>query len=330
MHSKAKATIRDVAAHAGVSRAAVSKVLRRAPGVSAEMHRRVTAAISELQYRPQVAARSLRGRSQTLGVLSPQEAGPLATSIITSFARALDATPYDFLVRPVPDTADHQLEAAWSLVDHGMEGLVLADISLTEDQLESLARRVPVVLVGRASRSDLLDSFSVDDVAAARLQLDHLVALGHTRIAWLSPAVSGDRHPAALLERVCAGSAVFAHPAGLGDDGGYRAACELLAQPQPPTAIVTCTDVMALGVLRAARDVGVDVPGQLSVVGAGDSSIAAHPLIALSSVSAHDASNADDVLGALLDRVAGRTTAIHVQWRPRMVARRSSAPPLSR
>ncbi|WP_127549918.1 LacI family DNA-binding transcriptional regulator [Actinoplanes sp. OR16] len=83
-----------------MSRAAVSKALRRAPGVSAEMHRRVTAAITELQYRSQVAARALRGRSRTLGVLTPHQASPLATQAIASFTHALGATPYDLLMRP--------------------------------------------------------------------------------------------------------------------------------------------------------------------------------------------------------------------------------------
>jgi LacI family transcriptional regulator len=321
---KNRVTIQDVAVYAGVSRAAVSKVLRQAPGVSAEMKRRVDAAIVALQYRPQMAARSLRGRSRTLGVLQAGPADPIVESLVPN----LEATRYDFLVRPVTVAPDTQFEAARSLIDRGMEGLVLVGSSLTEEQLTILAQHVPVVLVGRGSRSDLFDSFAVDEAAVGRLQFDHLAALGHRRIAFLAERGS-DRadafHDRATRRGLAATTS--AHAAALSEEGGYRAARELLVLPQPPTAVVAFTDAVALGVLRAAHDLGVCVPDRLSVVGCGDMPIASHPLIGLTSVSVNDVGSGGDVVKTLLDRVAGRTTAAHVRWRPRLFARRSSAAP---
>jgi LacI family transcriptional regulator len=120
--------------------------------------------------------------------------------------------------------------------------------------------------------------------------------------------------------------------AELSEEGGYRAGLDLLTSPDPPTAIATLADVVALGVLRAAHERGIKVPHDLSVVGYDDVSIAGHPLISLTTVSPRPGgqkAGTGTVLSAdaLLERIAGRTTPRHEQFQPRLVVRSSTAAP---
>lgn len=343
--SSARATISDVALQAGVSRAAVSKVLRGAYGVSPDMERRVRATMAELEYRPKMAARALRGRTHALGVLVPNLANPLYPAVVEGLTRALTETSFEVFVRPAPDSADGQAEAARLLIDYGMEGLLLVRPTMTDEDMDALADQVPVVLTGRHSTSPKLDSFGGDDVLGAHLQLDHLLDLGHRRIAFISRARTSDLQQKLLSPAVRERAFVEAAEnhrrpdvelrvlaSEMSEAGGHRAALELLSTAQPPTAIVTLADVVALGVLRAAHERGVRVPGDVSVVGYDDVPIGDHPLISLTTVSprpgTHGVGGASALsVHALLERIGGRRTSRHEQFPPRLVTRGSTGAP---
>src|SRR5699024_8540262 len=179
------ATIADVAAEARVSRAAVSKVIRDAYGVSPQMRSRVEAAIAQLGYRPRVAARSMRGSSYTFGLEIPQITNEFLSLVTLGAAERLLGTAYQLVVAPAVVAAEsaHALE---SLVDRQVDGLVTISRKASRDWAERLALRTPVVMIGRHDVSEHFDTVASDDARGAHLVMDHLFQLGHRRIAHLT------------------------------------------------------------------------------------------------------------------------------------------------
>ena len=158
-------TINDVAREAGVSRAAVSKVIRNAYGVSPGMRERVDAAIAELGYRPSVAARALRGSSYRLGLEIPHVSARFMTQIVEGAKVALTGTPYQLVLAPADGPEYGTIE---SLADGLVDGIIAVSPLVDPAWLENLARRVPIVMLGRHDRPDAYDTVVGDDEAGAR------------------------------------------------------------------------------------------------------------------------------------------------------------------
>jgi transcriptional regulator with XRE-family HTH domain len=179
------ATIRDVAERAGVSRAAVSKVIRNAYGVSASMRREVEAAIAELDYRPRTAARAMRGASFTLGMEIPQIGNEFLSLVIEGAADALAGSEYQLIVAPirVASQGDRTLRG---LVDRQMDGIIAVSPRVSSEWLADLARSTPLVMVGRHDVSAHYDTVAGADEAGANEVMTHLIELGHRRIAFLT------------------------------------------------------------------------------------------------------------------------------------------------
>ena len=256
-------TINDVARVAGVSRAAVSKVIRNAAGVSPEMRERVGLAIAELGYRPSLAARAMRGSSYRLGLEIPHLNARFMTQIVDGAKRALVGTPYQLVLAPADGPEYGAIEA---LADGLVDGIIAVSPLVDPAWLEELSLRVPVVMLGRHDRAGNYDTVVGDDVSGTRDVMDHLLRLGHRRIAHLTEAepvtVPGSGTPHALRLQVyldCMaeaglGSLVSVARRGPGEDGARRAAAELLAGAEPPTAIFAAHDDIAIGALAGVAD----------------------------------------------------------------------------
>lgn len=319
-------TISDVAQTAGVSRAAVSKVIRNAYGVSPAMRTRVEAAIEELGYRPSVAARALRGSSYRLGLEIPHVSARFMTQIVEGATSALTGTPYQLVLAPADGprlgpgrspTDAPAYRTIESLADGLVDGIVAVSPLVDEAWLEELATRVPVVMLGRHDSPRGYDTVVGDDVAGTRAVMTHLFELGHRRIAHLTESEpvtapgSGTPHAVRLeVYRTCMTEA------GLGDlirverradvpDLSRAATARLLAQPDPPTAIFAGHDDIALGVLAEVAAAGL--LGRVAVVGYDDTDLAAHPLIDLTSVDQGGAELGAQAATMLLERLQGRT-----------------------
>jgi LacI family transcriptional regulator len=307
-------TISDVAEAAGVSRAAVSKVIRNAYGVSPAMRHRVEAAIAELGYRPSVAARALRGSSYRLGLEIPHVSARFTTQIVEGAKQAVAGTPYQIILAPADGPEYGTLE---SLADGLVDGIIAVSPLVDPAWLENLARRVPVVMLGRHDRPQGYDTVIGDDHTGARAVMAHLLQLGHRRIAHLTEpeAVTapgcGTPHAIRLeIYRTCMAEA------GLADliqvarretsaDQASKAAAELLARADPPTAIFAGHDDIALDVLDAVATAGLR--GKISVVGYDNTDLAAHPLIDLTSVDQQGVEMGAQAATMLLERLQGRT-----------------------
>ena len=174
-------SISDVALEAGVSRAAVSKVIRNAYGVSPCHAQARETAIDKLAYRPRVAARAMRGASFTIGFEIPHIGNDFFTQIMEGATTGLAASRYQLIIAPGLGYLNETtvLEA---LVDRQVDGVIAISSDVTADWLGQLAKHVPVVILGRHDRSGEWDTIT-DDAAGVDLVMDHLLGLGHQRIA---------------------------------------------------------------------------------------------------------------------------------------------------
>lgn len=324
----ATVTMADVAARAGVSRALVSIVFRGVAGASPATRERVLQAAEELAYRPDQRARLLgSNRSRIVGVVFGLHK-EFHGEIVDGLYRAVEGSGYDIgLGAASRSRSEHQ--AVQSLLDYRCEALILAGPTLPRATLEELAERLPVVVVARALRSRLVDVVRTDDVAGARLAVEHLAGLGHESILH----VDGQRAPGAAERRrgyrqAMSELGLSAHarviPGGLTEEHGQRAAAAAYAG-DAPTAVTAFNDHCAAGFMAAVRTRGTRVPEDVSVVGYDDSHIAGLAGVSLTTVAQDTTAIARSAIGLALDRLQDRDReASEVVIRPGLVVRATS------
>jgi DNA-binding LacI/PurR family transcriptional regulator len=274
-------TIRDVARQAGVGVGTVSRVLNDHPAVTAETRDRVRAAIASLDYHPSRVARALsRRRSTTVAVVVPFLTHASAVERLRGVIDAFDHQAQELVLFNV-DQAERRPGAIARAARSAQAGAVLAvTLRPSSDELAELrSRGIPIVLVD--AEADRLPTVVVDDVQGGRMAAQHLLALGHTRIGELAES----HHPGFRFTssgRRAAGFAAALAEAGAPlDPDLVRAgphvrqtartlALDLLDRDDRPTAVFAHSDTNALGVLEAARELGLQVPGDVSVLGFDD------------------------------------------------------------
>lgn len=330
-----RVTMRDVARAAGVSQPLVSIVFRNAPGASEESRAHVLAVAAELGYRRDERARLLRqGRSRLLGVAF-EPVQPFHGEILDGLHTAARERGYDMVLSAV---TPHRAEDAAldALLRDRCEALVLLGNALPQDRLEQISATLPVVSVTRAFDSAAFDSVATDDHRGAVLAVEHLLGLGHRRIAY----IDADREAGGARRRAGYQDAMTA--AGLGDQmlvvrgaaseaGGAAAITQLLAQDLGPSAVMAFNDRCAVGVISQARTLGRCVPQDLSVVGFDDSEQASLPYLDLTTLAQDPrllARTAVELALRRLDATAEDTavTGEHVVLPAQLVTRSSTAP----
>lgn len=324
-------TIHDVAEAAGVSASAVSKVLRSASGVSPSMRARVTEAIETLHYRPHAGARQMRGRSYTIGVMVTEFASPFQPEIAEGISGALVDTPYQEIVVRGGLDIDHQRRSLEALFDRQVDGVVVIAPLMSQAWLEELGKSIPTVVVARHGAPHNFDAVVDDDRLGARLMVDHLVSIGHHRIAHTSQPSGGLRGQYVLshTERQ-RGYEQAMRDHGLepivvvtrySEEGGYEAAQSLLAAPERPSAIFAGADIAALGVLRAADEFGLQVPDDLAVAGYDDIAVAGVSRIGLTTVNESSRETGRISARLLLERIDGRAEPLRYLVTPQLLVR---------
>ncbi len=281
------ATIKDVAQRASVSTATVSYVLNGTGTVTAETRQRVLAAVEALNYQPNHAARSLRTRSRTLGLVLPHGAAGLAdpalAELVAGLTEAAAAQGYYLLLAASAEQPEHELGAALARTGR-VEGLVLLDLRVDDERAAHLAAAgVPCVGVGAVAPGQACPSVGFDLGRGAADAARHLLALGHGRIGMIAlPSDLADSEPFYQgFETALAAAGYEADPAlvveaGTSEQDGMAAMGELLARPEPPTAVIAAGDALAFGAMHALRDAGLVAGRDLSLVGCGDLPLAAH------------------------------------------------------
>ncbi|GIH02998.1 LacI family transcriptional regulator [Rhizocola hellebori] len=340
MTAPRRVTIADVAEKANVSTAAVSKVLRKAYGVSPAMDERVRAAMAELGYRPHTAARGMRGQTYTIGMMLPDIRNPFFHEILEGLSKQLDGTDYQVLIGPGGSESASQAHIMNAMIDRRMDALILVAPLGNRRDLEETAKSVPMVVIGRHDRSPDYDAVVDDDLMGAALVVDHLVELGHRRIAHIEHKITGRNHPTTLPQSVRAegyrqamkrndlGSEIDIVASTYSEEGGYLAARELLARAVRPTAIFAGADVAAIGVFNAVYEAGLRVPQDVSIVGYDNTSFAALGPISLTSVDQDGHAMGTNAARLVLERIESkRTRSVLLSTSPTLIRRRSTAPP---
>ncbi|MEU3346824.1 LacI family DNA-binding transcriptional regulator [Streptomyces sp. NPDC006700] len=266
-------TIRDVAARAGVSKSLVSLVLRGSGSVRPEKRQAVLAAVEELGYRPNAAARSLsERRTRTVGVLLNDMRNPWFVELLDGLNSRLHDAGLHMLL------ADGHLnrrlgeDLTRTFTELRVDGLVAVGTLRDPRALRVAAGRVPTVVAGtREPELPGVDVVAGDDERGARLATEHLIALGHRHIAHIAGlgAVGELRrrgYEAALRAHGLAGTALV-EQGDLTEEGGYRATVRLLSRTRRPTAVFAANDMACVGALSAAEESGLRVPGDLSLAG---------------------------------------------------------------
>jgi DNA-binding LacI/PurR family transcriptional regulator len=332
-----RVTIRDVAGDAGVSVAAVSKVLRDAYGVSEQLRAKVRASMAKLGYRPHAAARGMRGQTYTLGFIIPDLHNPFFADIMAGVNAALERTQYQMLLGVSDSAEPHEKALIENMIDRQMDGIMVIGPRMPIEEVRAFAARVPTVLVGyHPQQDDNFDTVNNDDTRGAELVVQHLVAQQYSHITYLSQKMHGANLPAMVTTRREAGYRAAMKAAGLTKNIRVVEAAQtsrdvqavvrqMLESRNRPDAIFCWTDFIALEVLSVARDLGLEVPGDLAVVGYDNTW---HCDLAQNALTSVDQSG--QVLGLqgarlLIERIGGRDTPEHFTVTPRLVARASSS-----
>ncbi|MBW8767571.1 MAG: LacI family DNA-binding transcriptional regulator [Geodermatophilales bacterium] len=327
-------TLADVAARAGVSTALVSIVLRDVPGASAAARERVRRAAEELGYRPDSRARLLRSsRSRLLGVVFGVQ-NDFHGDLVGGLYAAADRVGYELALSAVAPGRDEE-RAVSSLLQDRCEALVLLGPQLATARLAGLVAYLPVVVVvARPVRAASVDVVRTADDVGMHQAVDHLVALGHRRIAH----IDGGRAPGAAERRRGYRDALADHGLAdeerilqgeLGEDDGASAARRLLQGPLP-SAVTVFNDRCAVGVIDVLRREGLSVPGDISVVGYDDSRLARLSSVDLTTV-AQDAGRLTTLAVArAVDRLDGAAVDQREQVVPPHVVVRSTTGPAER
>jgi DNA-binding LacI/PurR family transcriptional regulator len=330
----ASPTIIDVAARAGVSKSSVSRVLRGSPLVSEEARAAVLRAIDELGYRPNAAARTLVGRqSHAIGVLVSDLYNPFFPMVLDGIDAVAEEHGYTSLIVMGKRRSQTEEHALGQLLERQVDGIVAVTERLSPEALVKAARSTPLATLTRTPRIPRVDTVVSDNREGAKLVVDHLVGLGHTRIAVLA-----DVREHAGVERIEGYKAamnghrlareVRVVNAPLTQRGGYDATRELLADADTLTAIFAGNDMCAFGVLDALAELGMQVPQDMSVVGYDNTPVAAFRTISLTTVEQFATKIGAEAMQSVLARLKRRDRpARHVMVPPRLIERATTAAP---
>ncbi len=281
--ARSKVTIRDVASYAGVSHQTVSRVINGSTAVRPNTRAKVEEAIAVLDYRPDALAQSMaRGRSGYLACLSPNLTDYTFASIINAAEAEAREHGYFLMSASAPD-AETFRQLIQDLAQSGRtEGMMIIN-PFADDRHQYLPEGHPVVFAGARPRAESADSVALDDVNDAMQITQHLLDLGHRRIGMVTGPrgedCTQDRTIGFLQAMENAGLEAYSAPIVEGNwlpDSGYNAFQQFLKRGERPTAIFAQNDNMGVGVLRAARDAGLMLPEELSVIGVDDIPMAAY------------------------------------------------------
>lgn len=335
-----RATLTDVAAAVGVSRATVSKALNGRGDISDTTRERVLAAVSELGYRPTTAPDPSARRA--LVVVFDIPASPYILGVLQGVVAAATESRIDLLTRLAPSKdarTEHAVAREWIAEQRAAGAVGIVGLTLSApDALVAAAgnERLPFVIVDPVDVHQR-NSVSVgsSNWAGARAMTEHLLSLGHRRIAWIGGPEASDAardrlygYQAALDAAGVAVDPSLIHAAQFAVESGAAHARKILTGPERPTAIMAANDELAVGVLAAAHELGIRVPDDLSVTGFDDTPQAAWTTPPLSTVHQHLEGMGAMAVQTLLVMAEGREpSSRHVELATSLTLRESTAPP---
>lgn len=315
-------TIRDVAQRAQVSTSTVSHVINGTRPVSETTRQRVMDAMAVLDYQPNRLARSLRNRrTNTLGVLLPNSANPYFAQILAGIEDACFEYGYNIVLGNANDDPQREISYLEILLSKQVDGILLVSTGAYQQVLDLLATRgVPLVMVDR-SPGQVYDGWQVDtvitdNVVGGALATDYLLDLGHRRIgcvtgpAWLTSSTGRvEGYQLAMRRAGLAPDPALIVEGDFEHDGGYAAGVAFLKMPDRPSAIFACNDLMAVGVLCAAYELGLRVPEDVSVIGFDGIPLSSYTVPRLTTISQPGSALGRTAVDHLIKRLADRNAS---------------------
>jgi len=309
----------------------VSLVMRESPRVSVESRKRVTAAASKLGYRPNLMARNLAARrTMTVGVLLNDLHNPWFAEVTDGIHSIAERHGYQLILASARRSVHLESRALDTFLATRVDGIIVAGCRLPAARVEAVATEVGVVSVGRAFARVDFGSVTTDDSDGARLAVEHLYDLGHRNIAH----IDGGRGAGAAPRRT--GYLRTMRRLGLADnanviagdfteDAGARGA-ERLLRGDMPTAIFTANDLSAVGAIDAVERGGLQVPGDVAVVGFDNTALAALNHIGLTTIDQPRREMGEAAARMLIDAINDHGELADVVMSPSLVVRRTTSP----
>lgn len=272
---KRKRGIHAVAELAGVSISTVSRVMNGATNVDIKISRRVWKAVSETSYVPNRHAQALiSGRTRLIGLLVPDIMNPFFPELIHGFEQAAAAEGFGILIGSTHDHSNETAEWVRRMLQHGIEGLALLTFKEESAEVYALVRNIPWVQLEISAKAIGPSMVSIDYEPGIRQAVQHLAALGHRDIVFAAGAANDFtaelRRKAfrKAIREIGVETSIFNGDHTL--EGGISAAQKILERKVLPTAIICSNDLMAIGALKILHSAGLQVPGDVSVVGLDD------------------------------------------------------------
>lgn len=270
--------ISDVATQAGVSKSTVSRVFNQSRLVNPETRQRVLEAARELDYHPSASAKQLArgGQSDFFGLLISDIANPVFPEIIKGFETAAEAKGFNLFLCTTDYHAERAGAAIRKMIENGVRGVAIMTSSLTEQAAAPLAARdIPVVMLDLLQTRTHISSIAIDYGKGVSESIEHLAQLGHKLVTFLA---GPDDRRSSRRYREAVIKALSAHGMRLQQivecdhtlEGGRAAVWKLATATPAPTALVCVNDMTAIGAILALREMGINVPGQVSVLGCED------------------------------------------------------------
>ncbi|MGW2474617.1 LacI family DNA-binding transcriptional regulator [Streptomyces sp. NPDC001665] len=318
VRSGGRPTLEEVAARAGVGRGTASRVINGSPRVSAHTREAVEAAVAELGYVPNRAARALAGnRTDAIALVVPESesrffAEPYFSDIVRGVGAALADTEMQLLLTLVGSDRERRRLAQY-LTAHRVDGVLLVSVHADDplpDLLEQLG--MPAVMNGRRSAAESLSSVDSDNFEGARGAVEHLASRGRRSIATITGRLDVyasqsrlDGYRQAVQDAGLKPDERLIAPADFSEEGGAQAMRDLLARRPDVDAVFAASDVMAAGARQVLREAGRRIPDDVALIGFDDSAVARHMDPALTSVRQPIEEMGRTMTRVLLDMIAG-------------------------
>lgn len=330
--------IRDIAKHAKVSIATVSRTINRVPTVDPELAKRVWKAIDELGYYPNSQARTLvSGKSRLFGLIISDITNPFFPGIVQAFEEIAIQYGYEILLSSNVHNQERVESAVRRMIERQVDGVAILTFGMEDALLEHLRfRKLPLAFIDVGPPLPLVSNIRIQYQIGVRQAVQHLYSLGHRRIAF----VSGPTDLKSATARTSAFLAAMTEK-GLETpdslivnghhtvEGGFTAFERLANLPQPPTAVMCSNDISAFGVIRKAYELGIEVPRDLSVIGFDDIRLAEFVIPPLTSIRMSQTELSRLAFHALLadvERAAPQPTGTEYFLTTELILRSSTAP----
>ncbi|MEC7284962.1 MAG: LacI family DNA-binding transcriptional regulator [Pseudomonadota bacterium] len=326
-------TIYQVAERAGVSLSTVSRVLNGKASVNKVLKERVEKAVKELNYRPNSVARSLaNNRTDSVGVLVPELNAPFFGDLMQAVESTLRAADKHVIISVGRNCLETEKDAVEFLISRNCDALIMHAEALSDEYLLELNQsKLPVALVNRQVEGLPEACTSLDNEKGGYMATRHLLELGHKDIAYISgptdkcdASLRLEGHKRALSEAGLPTNPQLIFNGDYSEEDGKIGLLELMARDVPFTALVCANDWMASGAISCARDLGMSLPHDLSVVGFDDVVFAHHVFPRLTTVSNPIAEMAEMSAKYILNKVYGQANNVQLYFEPSLVVREST------